>query len=142
LKAYVKYVVALVVLLVAGGMWQYYQPQTDETKPKEYTALARAVDECDVITEKAAAKLVAVVEFQKLEIAGRKARVFKICMQDHGYKENPAWTKYAEPIAAQKAQAENSSIDEAFENLKRAAMVLSTSKEDAPVFWVLASNPN
>ena len=142
MKVSVKYVIVVLVLLAVGGIWQFYNTQSEETKPKEYTALARAIDECDVITEKAAANLVAVVEFQKLEIVGRKARVFKICMQDHGYKENPAWTKYAEPIAGQKAKTENISQDEAFENLRRATMMVTTAKQNEPLFWVFEANPN
>jgi hypothetical protein len=142
LKTTVWYVVALVALLLGGGLWFFNEAEPDVIPPKEYTALARAVDDCDAITEKAAAKLVAVVEFQKLEIAGRKANVFKTCMKDRGYMENPVWTKYAEPIAVQKAKAGNISIDEAFENLRRAAMMLTTAKQNEPLFWVFEANPN
>lgn len=142
MKTTVWYVVVLVALMLGGGLWLLNNAEPDVIPPKEYTALARAVDDCDAITEKSAAKLVAVVEFQKLEIAGRKANVFKTCMKDRGYKENPVWTKYAEPIAEQQAKAENRSIDEAFENLRRVAMMVTTPKQNEPLFWVLLANPN
>jgi len=137
LKASVQYVIAFVVLLAVGGLWLFNNAETGDTLPKQNSTFVFAINDCDAITEKAAANLVAIVEVQKLEIAGRKANVFKTCMKDRGYKENPAWTKYVEPIAAQKAKAEITSIDEAFENLRRAKMILTTPEPDQPVFWVL-----
>jgi len=135
-------VAVLVALLIGGGLWLFDNLEADTTATSQQNAeLAHAVNECDAITEKAAANLVAIVEFQKLEIAGRKANVFKTCMKDHGYKENPAWTKYAAPIAAQTAKSSNISVDEAFENLRRAKMMLATSKQNEPLFWALAK-PN
>jgi hypothetical protein len=135
LKASVKYLIALVILLADGGLWLYYNAQADVMPLQQNTPLTMAVYDCEAITEKAAANLVAVVEFQKLEIIGRKARVFKLCMQDHGYTENPAWTTFAAPVAAQIAKAEHSSVDEAFENLRRAKMVLAKPSVNEPLFW-------
>jgi len=139
LKVSIKYVMTL-VLLVGVGLWLLNDSETDTAQKPQNTALAAAVNECDAITEKAAMNLVAIVEFQKLEIAGRKANVFKTCMKDRDYIENPAWTKYAEPIAAQKAESENTSKDEAFENLRRTSMVVSQASKDEPLFWIKIHN--
>ncbi|MGQ0443007.1 MAG: hypothetical protein ACT4OH_06105 [Methylophilaceae bacterium] len=110
---------------------------SDEPLPHS-PQLAFAVNECEAITEKAAAHLVAAVEFQRLEIAGRKAHVFRMCMRDHGYIENPAWTRQATPIATQLAKSENISLDEAFEKLRRADMVMLHLEPNEPRFWVNA----
>ena len=132
MKTSIKYV--LVALLVGAGWWFF---NNTETAPSaQNSELAHVLNECDVITEKAAADLVAIVEFQKLEIAGRKANVFKTCMKDRAYHENPAWTKYATPLATQKAKNENTSVDEAFENLRRVNMVVAQPSQDKPWFWI------
>jgi hypothetical protein len=136
LKASVKYAITFAALLVAAGLWLLNNFETDVTQKPQNTELAHAVNECDAITEKAAMNLVAVVDFQKLEIAGRKANVFKTCMKDRAYIENPAWTKYAAPIAMQKAKTENTSKDEAFENLRRAKMMVTMTSQDEPLYWI------
>ena len=132
MKTSIKYV--LVALLVGAGWWFFNNTET--APPAQNSELAHVLNECDVITEKAAADLVAIVEFQKLEIAGRKANVFKTCMKDRAYHENPAWTKYATPLATQKAKNENTSVDEAFENLRRVNMVVAQPSQDKPWFWI------
>lgn len=136
MKASIKYAITPVTLLVGAGLWLLNNLETDVAQKPQNTELAHAVNECDAITEKAAMSLVAVVEFQKLEIAGRKANVFKICMKDRAYIENPVWTKYAAPIATQKAKTENTSKDEAFENLRRAKMIVPVPNQNEPLFWV------
>jgi len=139
LKTSTKYLIALVAMLLGGGWWLFNNSaNTSVVASQQNVDMAQAINECDAITEKAAANLVAIVEYQKLEIAGRKANVFKICMKDHGYIENPAWTKYATPIAEHNAKTSNTSVDEAFENLRRTHMVLVTSKQDEPLFWTPA----
>ena len=82
-------------------------------------------------------QLVAMVEFQRLEIAGRKAGVFKICMKDHGYIESTHWLKYSIPIAKSVAKETKISLDEALENLRRANMVLASVEKSRPAYWVL-----
>jgi hypothetical protein len=124
------------VLLITGGTFWYFQQMQDDAPPPRTNPLARTLNECDQITEKAAANLTAVVEFQKLEIIGRKAAVFKRCMVDRGYRENPQWTKFVEPLAITKAKNENTSLDEAFENLRREKMKLTEAPKGEPVFWV------
>ena len=134
MKVTQKYVLTLVVLLAGGGMW--WLTQDDEVQQNQDSELVHTINECDGIAEKAAANLVAIVEFQKLEIIGRKANVFKTCMKDRGYKENPDWTNYAEPIVQQTAKSTNISVDEAFENLRRADMIVTTQGKSHPSFWV------
>lgn len=91
--------------------------------------------ECVGIAEKSVAHMVAVVEFQQLEIIGRKARVMRNCMQDHGYQQNAAWTIFATPLAEKIAQETKVSFDEAFENLRRQHMVIFKAQHGQPLFW-------
>ena len=135
MKATTKYLIALAVL-VGIDLWLVNSTEADNATSKQNTEMTFVISECDLITEKAATNLVAVVEFQKLEIAGRKSAVFKTCMKDRGYIENPAWTKYAIPIAEKTAKSTNISVDEAFENLRRANMMAIIAKQDEPLFWV------
>ena len=98
--------------------------------------LTAAIDQCGDIMERAASHLVAIVEFQRLEIIGRKARVFKMCMQDHGYNENKDWLIYGQPVAEKVAKETQISVDEALENLRRAHMKLAQGEQDRPVYWI------
>lgn len=130
-----------VIALLSGVFWGYKQQavvESDSDDPKliENTALKEVIDQCNDITERAAAHLVAVVEFQKLEIIGRKARVFKMCLQDHDYIENKQWLTYSQPVAEKAATEKNTSVNEALENLRRADMVISTVNSDKPIYWI------
>lgn len=100
------------------------------------SALTTVIDQCGDMTERAAAHLVAKVEFQRLEIIGRKARVFKMCMQDHGYIENKAWFADRHPEAVKISNMTSISINEALENLRRADMVIANDELDRPIYWV------
>lgn len=127
----------LTVLLITFTIWFLKDSEEKVTEPSpEEDVLKAAVNACDGVTERAAAHLVAVVEFQKLEIAGRKARVFKLCMQDHGYIENTDWLKYSRPVAEKVAKETNISMDEALENLRRANMVVAKTDQGKPAYWV------
>ena len=95
------------------------------------------MNRCGGITERAAAHLVAVVEFQRLEIAGRKARVFKNCMKDQGYIQNRRWLKYSMPVAEKIAKETKISVEEALENLRRANMMVAKHEKNRPSFWVM-----
>ena len=128
------WLICLALLIVAAWWWHVNEA---DANPPQKTALQDDINACDTVTEKAAANLVAVVETQKLEIIGRKAHVFKLCMADHGYAENPAWTKYAAKMAEKTAKESNISIDEAFENLRRKEMVQFIADKNAPAFWIL-----
>jgi hypothetical protein len=130
-----------VIAVLSGVFWGYTQQavvESDSDDPKliENTALKEVIDQCNDITERAAAHLVAVVEFQKLEIIGRKARVFKMCLQDHDYIENKQWLTYSQPVAEKAATEKNTSVNEALENLRRADMVISTVNSDKPIYWI------
>lgn len=130
-----------VIAVLSGVFWGYTQQavvESDSDDPKliENTALKEVIDQCNDITERAAAHLVAVVEFQKLEIIGRKARVFKMCLQDHDYIENKQWLTYSQPVAEKAATEKNTSVNEELENLRRADMVISTANSDKPIYWI------
>jgi len=130
-----------VIAVLSGVFWGYTQQavvdsDSDDPKLIENTALKEVIDQCNDITERAAAHLVAVVEFQKLEIIGRKARVFKMCLQDHDYIENKQWLTYSQPVAEKAATEKNTSVNEALENLRRADMVISTVNSDKPIYWI------
>lgn len=135
-----KVSIFLTVLLITFTIWFFYDADEKVMEPSpEEDVLTAAVIACDGVTERAAAHLVAVVEFQKLEIAGRKARVFKLCMQDHGYIENTDWLKYSTPVAEKVAKETNISMDEALENLRRANMVVATIDQGRPSYWISAT---
>lgn len=118
------------------SVWQYWAKKDVEKPYAPASALYLAINTCDGIAEKSVAHLSAQVEFQLLEIAGRKARVMQICMNDQGFIENPAWVKYAEQVAQKNANAQQVSINEAFENLRRKSMFLSDTSENTPIYWL------
>ena len=91
--------------------------------------------ECVVISEQATAHMVPKLEFQKLELAGRKANVVVRCMRDRNFHQNPAWLTYAQPIAEKNAAAQNISVSEALENLKRVDMLVFKSQSGKPAYW-------
>lgn len=128
----------IVLILTAFVIWflNFTQETINNPQPED-SALKSVVNACDEITERAASHLVAVVEFQKLEIAGRKARVFKMCMNDHGYIENTSWLKYSIPIAQKIAKTTQISLDEALENLRRANMIVASADINRPLYWAL-----
>jgi hypothetical protein len=138
-----KYILVAVMLLT--GVWgvNYFTDfdfstmrlQSDDTKN---TALNIAGIECVAISEQATAHMVPKLEFQKMELAGRKANVVVRCMQDRNFKQNPAWLSYAQPIAAKNAAAQNISQDEALENLKRADMLVFEAQKNKPLYWLQA----
>lgn len=101
--------------------------------------LAVSINNCQGIAAKSVAHLNAFLEFQKLEIEGRKMHVFQRCMNDQGYVENPAWVQYAEPITQRQAKASGISSNEAHEKFRRTQMVLIKQSAKQPSYWVLAS---
>lgn len=133
--------VSLILLLLSLVVLWIFSPTSsehlvDEVKPKKH-ALTLAINTCDGITERAASHLVAVVEFQKLEIAGRKARVFKMCMNDRGYIENTQWLKHSTSMAKKIAKDTHISVDEALENLRRTHMKESVANKAFPSYWAV-----
>jgi hypothetical protein len=124
-------VLATLAILIYG-----YVGEDTEKQPQPITALEKIGDECDSIAEKAAMHLPEVLPFQQLEKAGRRIRVLEVCMHDRAYTENPAWVKFAQPLAQKSAQIQHISDNEAYENLRRAAMLRFTTAKDEPLYWV------
>ena len=128
----------LILLFLIFTVWYFAIYLKEEVvAAEEDTALNMVINECEGITERSAAHLAAVVEFQKLEIAGRKASVFKMCMKDHDYMENRHWSAYSIPVAEVIAKETKISVNEALENLRRANMKLAKGEQDRPPYWVM-----
>lgn len=115
---------------------------SEQRSSLQMTELAKAGGECVAISEQATAHLVPKLEFQRLELAGRKANVVVRCMADRDFYQNPAWLKYAEPIAARLAAEQHISADEAIENLKRKDMLVFAAEGSKPVYWQQVKKPN
>lgn len=98
--------------------------------------LAKVGDECAGIADNSVANMSALVEFQKLEIQGRKINVMRRCMKDKGFIENPSWLVYATPIAQSNAIKQSISEDEAIENLRREHMMIFNETFQQPVYWL------
>ncbi len=129
--------ILLGVAALAGAYWHNLHDTGTATKA---TALSEAINACDLIASKAAADLPEALPFQKLEKAARQSRVLGICMQDHGYEENPDWVKQAKTEASARAKAAQVSSDEAYETFRRQAMLVSElnrQSADAPLYWRL-----
>ncbi len=82
------------------------------------------------------AKDTPIIEFQQLEREAKRTNVIQRCMTDNGYQQNPAWLKYAQPIASTDAQKANISIDEAIVDLSRIHMQMFTPVAGRPDYWV------
>ena len=114
--------------------------QTQSSSKQEVTQLERMGDECVGISEKAVIGMTPVVEFQKLELLSRKANVLKNCMADRGFREDPAWWKYAEPLAKVNASKQNISFDEAVETMRKADMLFLKKQPQRPLYWLASKN--
>ena len=132
-----KYIATVLIILSLIGFWVFNPFAREPTSSLPQTSLLEQVgDKCVGISENATATIVPIIEFQKLELISRKANVVLRCMNDHGFVENPAWTKYAAPIAQQDAEKAKISYDEALENLKRSKMLVFSSVNAQPIFWI------
>ncbi|WP_020183235.1 hypothetical protein [Methylotenera sp. 1P/1] len=136
MKRYAYYVIGLLILLGLGAYW--YTNNQQEQAPRAMTVLEHVGDECELIAEKAAIALPEALPFQKLEKLARKSRVLQTCMNDRGYIENPAWVKYARPIAAKQAEAQHISMDEAYETLRRSQLKTFYAPANTPLYWIPA----
>ena len=128
-----KKLLILCVLLLGVGVLVWVEVSS-LTQVKSKSQLQKVGDECAGIADNAVADMVAVVEFQKLEIQGRKIHVMRLCMADKGFQENPNWLEYAKPIAQKRAIKDGLSLDEALENLKRIDM-MSFQEGSHPLYW-------
>jgi hypothetical protein len=127
------------LFLIAAWGFNYFGDtefnKSEQQNRQKVHALIKAGDECVSISERASAHLVPKLEFQRLELQARKANVIVRCMADHHFHQNPAWLKYAEPMAARIASERHISVDEATENMKRADMLVFEAVPDKPVYW-------
>lgn len=136
----------IAVLLLIAAWWVNYFGGIDifsastQGQRQQISALTKAGDECVAIAEKATAHLIPKLEFQRLELVGRKANVVVRCMADRHFYQNPAWLKYAQPIATKASSEQHISIDEAVENLKRADMLVFEPAVNKPVYWQYVKN--
>lgn len=128
--------IAITILIIAGAWFANEQDFfVSNAKVITDSALLQAGDKCANIATNAVAKLPIIVEFQRLEVAGRKARVMRQCMEDNGYVENARWVE-ANTAAALKVMKEtNVSEYEALENMKRVAMYDFSANNRAPSYW-------
>lgn len=101
--------------------------------------LALTIDVCSGIADKSIMHLSAVVEFQRLEIAGRRIRVLENCMKDKGYKENPAWVTFTEALIKKTASSAGISSNEAYETIRRKDMVNYLPTKTKPLYWIVSS---
>ena len=132
------FAVLVPILVLAGLMYYADSMAPDDQKPYQLSELAKVGNECEIISEKAAIKLPEGLEFQRLEKAGRKARVLETCMVDRGYQENQDWALFAKLQAEQEAKSGKLSVDEAYESLRRQYMLIYHAEKSEPIYWVLA----
>jgi hypothetical protein len=119
----IQFVGILAGLAVTAAGVLYWQNLTQDSGDMPLSALAQTLNQCDLIAGKAAAGLPEALPFQKLEKMARQSRVLDRCMQDRGYQQDPAWVASANARAAEIAQAQNISHNEAYETLRRQAML-------------------
>ena len=133
--------VILVPALALLGMMMYADSMApDDQKPYQLSAMAKAGVECELISDKAAMKLPDGLAFQRLEKAGRQARVLENCMTDRGYQENPDWALFAQLQAAQQVKVSKISEAEAYENLRRKYMLIYQAESSEPLYWQAKNN--
>lgn len=141
MKNYLTYSFAVILLLLVLFYWWVDESSLSSTSHTKAvpSQLALSLNSCQAIAAKSVAHLNAFLEFQKLEIEGRKMHVFQMCMNDRGYMENPIWTKFAEPISQKAANASGVSFNEAYENFRRKQMVTINIANHSPLYWVTAN---
>ncbi|WP_221764117.1 hypothetical protein [Methyloradius palustris] len=131
----------LAIMVLAGIAYAIFAfmhiDKKDESLPAPPTPLELAGDACLTIAENAAEKINAVVEFQKLEKQSRKLHVFETCMHDRSYIENPAWLKYAEPLAHKTSEEKQLSFDEVLTAMNREQMLQLKAESDKPIYWII-----
>ena len=130
-------ILAVVLLLIMGWAVYYFSdaPIKNGSSRRQASVLMKAGGECVAIAEEATAHINPKLEFQRLELKGRKANVIMRCMADRHFYQSVVWLKYAEPVAKKIALDTNVSYDEALENLKRADMLIFEPQQNKPIFW-------
>ena len=99
------------------------------------TSMIKIGEKCLDFGERAVANDTPIIEFQMIVRLTKKTTVINNCMTDNGYKQNPAWLKYAEPLANAAATKSNISTSEALTNLSRSDMQVFEPK-NRPDYWV------
>lgn len=124
-----------IILLTPAMIYTFTLNTMPASAHTEKTMLGKVGDECAGIAENSVANMTAIVEFQKLEIQGRKFNVMRRCMADHGYFESPKWTAYAKPLAQSNSLNQKISEDEAIENLRRNHMLVFKEMPGQAIYW-------
>ena len=132
-------ILLLALLIIGFGVWQILGKKSTDSARAPTSALSVTINMCDAIADKSVAHLIAQVEYQKLEIAGRRVRVLQNCMNDQGFIENPSWVSYAEAIAQKNALEQKISFNEAYEHLRRKNMQTARPEQSAPLYWLRKS---
>ncbi|MES2546901.1 MAG: hypothetical protein V4575_04285 [Pseudomonadota bacterium] len=135
-----KLKIGMVLLLIVAAIIYFFYAKpglipTASLSPAQ-EQLARMGDKCLDFGERAVANDVPIIEFQMLVRLAKKTNVVERCMTDNGYKQNPAWLQYAQPIAADQAAKNKTSASEALTSLSRADMQVFTPVANRPDYWL------
>ena len=133
----------ILLAVFALSIYFLYAKNGLQTKPalspaqiKLQAELTKMGDRCLDFGERAVANDVPIVEFQMLVRLAKKTNVIERCMSDNGYKQNPAWLAYAQPVATIKAAKNKISISEALTSLSRADMQVFAPMANRPDYWL------
>ena len=124
------------VALLAGYFFYNQDVYKQVTLTPDQEQMIKIGYKCIDFGDRAVAKDTPIVEFQKLERMSKRANVIITCMQDNGYKVNPAWLKEAEPIAKAEAEKTKISFDEAMINISRRDMQILEPAKNKADYWV------
>ena len=128
------------VLAFAANAYFYISKDEASIKPvsltQAQTTLINIGDKCLDFGERAVANDTPIIEFQMIVRLTKKTTVITNCMTDNGYKQNPVWVKYAQPIANATAAKANMSASEALTNLNRSDMQVFEPIKNRPDYWV------
>ena len=128
------------VLAFAANAYFYISKDEASIKPlsltQAQTALINIGEKCLDFGERAVANDTPIIEFQMIVRLTKKTTVITNCMTDNGYKQNPVWVKYAQPIANATAAKANMSASEALTNLNRSDMQVFEPIKNRPDYWV------
>ncbi len=138
LKLNLKISMILLAVIAAIVYFVYGQsgPKPAASLSPAQEQLVKMGDRCLDFGERAVANDVPIIEFQMLVRLAKKTNVIERCMTDNGYKQNPAWLKYAQPIATENATKNKTSTSEALTSLSRADMQIFAPDENRPDYWV------
>ena len=133
-----KYIVIILTIAVGAVLIINFAPigSSKKTLTADEMRLIRIGDRCAEIADKSVADKVAIVEFQKLEIASRRYQVISDCMHDNGYKQNPQWLRYATPLARINAEKQKISFNEAITTMGNTDMQQFSPNKNQPSYWM------